>query len=97
VRKNISSSIHYHDNSVALLTILGVQENHPDPREAFCVYRDTTPFPAKRGISMLVDEGCIHGFFILSKKAVGGTVSFLSVQSPRIEEDLYTLEGVQTH
>lgn len=85
---NSSDHLHYHEKSYALLTILGESEGYPEPRNCQMFFKSTTPVRAFSGITLQVEPGVIHSF------SNGETaLSFLSVQSHKIDDDYQFVTG----
>jgi hypothetical protein len=81
---DMTDHVHYHDNSYALLTILGGNEGYPEPEECMMFFKSTRPIPAVAGITLQAEPGVIHSF------SNGKTpLSFLSVQSRKIDTDYH--------
>lgn len=81
------SEIHFHKNAYALVTILGERERVQNPDN--CVFyfgSKDIAYPAVTGITLHILPNIVHGF-----RSLNGTnaITFLSVQSKRINEDFY--------
>lgn len=84
---DVDSEIHLHKNAYALVTLLGVREGVAEPDN--CVYffdSKSISHRAVSGITLHILPGMVHGF-----RSLDGTnkITFLSVQSKRINEDFY--------
>lgn len=82
-----SDHLHYHEHSDAVITLLGADEGHEEPVGCMVFYKGAS-FPARAGITMQVPRRTVHTFS-------GGTtpVTFLSVQSSKIDEDYHVEES----
>lgn len=83
---DMSDHLHYHAHSDAVITLLGADHGYDEPIGCTAFYKDVS-FPALAGITIQVPRRTVHSF------SGGRTpVTFLSVQSNKIDED-YHLEG----
>lgn len=85
---DMADHVHYHNDSYALLTILGEAEGYPEPEECKMFFKSTQPSPAFSGMTLQVEPGVIHSF------SNGKTpLCFLSVQSRKIDDDYHMVGG----
>jgi hypothetical protein len=81
---DMSDHVHYHNDSYALITILGEDEGYPEPVNCKMFFKSKQPIPAASGITLQVAPGVMHSF------SDGETpITFLSVQSKKIDEDYH--------
>ncbi|MEN9582049.1 MAG: hypothetical protein RL641_3 [Candidatus Parcubacteria bacterium] len=83
VHTDMSDHIHYHADSYAVLTLLGKWEGLPEPGGVYC-FSSKEFLPAVSGVTIQVAPGVVHGF-----SAPGSKLSFLSVQSEKIDKDYH--------
>jgi hypothetical protein len=84
---DMSDHIHYHENSYALLTILGSEEGYEEPKNCKMFFKGVDAVAARSGITLQVPPGATHSF------SSGDTpLTFLSVQSRKIDADYHYAE-----
>jgi hypothetical protein len=86
---DLVTDIHYHEEAYAVITILGPDEGVEEPEGSIFFFGDMhRSLRAVSGITLQVKPKVIHGF-ACPKGAK--SLSFLSVQSRRIEEDFHVV------
>lgn len=87
VVRDDTTEIHYHTDAYAVITILGPWEGVDEPEGAFFYFGSKEiAYPAKSMLTLQVIPGTLHGF--RSPKGAK-PLTFLSVQSKRIEADYH--------
>ncbi|MBU6389443.1 hypothetical protein KGQ71_02905 [Patescibacteria group bacterium] len=91
VEADLSHEVHQHHQSNAVVYILGQEEGQSSPLEAQAYIEDSW-VPIEVGQMLVIPAGTAHGFTV----AEGGTLTFLSIQSPPIvrpdgKDDYYRL------
>ncbi|MBK7664819.1 MAG: hypothetical protein IPJ21_14995 [Sterolibacteriaceae bacterium] len=85
--QDMSDHLHYHADSDAVITVLGADEGFEDPVGCTVLYKGVS-FAACAGITLQVPRNTVHSF------SGGATpVTFLSMQSSRIDEDYHVAEA----
>lgn len=80
----VDGHVHYHNNSYALLTVLGEAEGYLEPTGGWMFFKSDEPIQARSGITLQVEPGVVHSF------SSGKTpLYFLSVQSRKIDDDYH--------
>ncbi|HEY4477886.1 MAG TPA: hypothetical protein VJB09_01260 [Candidatus Paceibacterota bacterium] len=85
VESDLEHEIHRHENSHALITILGMREGFAEPNGTYFYLDDKNALPARSGLTIDVYPNRIHGFSAPN----GGRITFLSIQSRKIIEDFH--------
>ena len=80
VESDLSDQVHRHHKSHACVVVLGTEHRVADPKNAFR-YLDGTWSPVSANQHVNIPPGRVHGFTVRH----GGSMYFLSVQSPPIE------------
>lgn len=84
---DIASEVHYHNDAYAVVTLLGGREGFPEPENCiYYFYSKAVTNVAVSGITLQILPKVIHGFRSLNGM---NRITFLSVQSKRINEDFY--------
>ncbi|MGB7989480.1 MAG: hypothetical protein WCF44_08790 [Candidatus Methylophosphatis roskildensis] len=85
--QDMTDHLHYHAHSDAVITLLGADEGFEDPVGCTVLYKGVS-FPACAGITLQVPRHTVHSF------SGGATpVTFLSMQSSKIDEDYHVAEA----
>ena len=85
---DMSDHLHYHDEAYAVTVILGKTEGYDEPVGCQVHYKSDKPIPAMSGVTLQIPPNTIHSFSGGKKP-----ITFLSVQSKKIEKDYHHVRG----